>query len=242
MKLLEPDQFPRLTESDCIHIQTELAMEIVQSSALPLSAINTVAGVDLAYWREGDVERAVCCIAVIDCNTRRVIETQHLPGTVCFPYIPGCLAFRELPLVIRTAAKLSLWPDVFIFDGNGILHPRRMGLATHASFYLNTPTIGVAKRYFKIEGARLSPPDRLAGSYSDITNNSEILGRALRTHTDVRPVFVSVGNRMDIDTATALSLGLTDRESHIPLPTRCADLETHRWREEYKNARMSGEK
>ena len=160
-----------------------------------------------------------------------MVEKRQASGRVAFSYLPGCFAFRELPLVIAAAAKLREWPDIFVFDGNGILHPRSMGLASHASFYLNTPTVGMAKSYFKVEGARFDPPGPEAGMSSDIVREDRVLGRALRTRREVRPIFVSVGNWIDLDTACKLALALTDQESHIPIPTRYADLETHIQRE-----------
>ena len=235
MELLRPSEFSGLNEADCIKIQEELAGQVVQDGPLTLESIQTVAGVDLAYWREGDRERAVCCIVVIELPGRTVLETRWAAGDVTFPYIPGCLAFRELPLVLEAAALLEHWPDVFVFDGNGVLHPRSMGLAAHASFYLKTPCVGMAKSYFRVEGAEFSMPDPAAGSSSDIVKDGQVLGRALRTHQDVRPIVVSVGNWICLDTAAALALSLTDRESHIPIPTRYADLETHIRREQCRS-------
>lgn len=226
--------FSGLSEQDCIQIQRELSPKIVQRNALPPEDIRTVAGVDIAYWNENGAERAVCCIVVID-KSRAVIEKQYSAGEVDFPYIPGCLAFRELPLVVETAEKLEHKPDIFIFDGNGILHPRGMGLAAHASFYLEAPSMGIAKHYFKVEGAEFTMPSGARGSFSDITKDGRVLGRAVRTLESVKPVYVSVGNHIDIDAATMLALELTDEESHIPAPTRYADLETHIMRNKLKN-------
>ena len=150
--------------------------------------------------------------------------------------MPGFLAFRELPLILKTTELLESSPDLFIFDGNGYLHPRHMGIATHASFYLNKPTVGIAKTYFRADKKTdYTEPENEAGSYTDIVINGEIYGRALRTHKNVKPVFVSVGNCISLDTACALAMQLTDRESHIPIPTRLADLETHIEREAEMN-------
>lgn len=235
MNLLHPREFNKLSEEDCIEIQHRLSSQVVQHNMVEMEALQTVAGVDIAYWNEDRIERAVCCIVVIDCKTKLIIEKQHTEGVVEFPYIPGCLAFRELPLVIETAAKLQQKPDLYLFDGNGILHPREMGLATHASFYLEAPTLGIAKKYFCVDGAQFLMPEDQAGSYSDITKDGKILGRAIRTHTHVKPVFASVGNYVDLDTVTRLALMFTDLESHIPIPTRYADLETHIERERERN-------
>lgn len=226
--------FFKLSESECTEIQNELSSKIIHHCPLAFDEIKTVAGVDLAYWNNG-AEYAVCCIVIIDITSKTVTEKQWFVDEVKFPYIPGCLAFRELPLVVKAAEKLNQKPDVYMFDGNGILHPRHMGLASHASFYLDAPTVGVAKSYFRVEGASLIMPDNKKGSVSDITKNGEILGRAVRTQKDVKPIYISVGNYMDIDTASRLALTLTDEESHIPIPTRYADLETHKMRSELKN-------
>lgn len=234
MELLPISEFSGLTESECVAIQNKLSGEIMQSAPLAFEEIRTVAGVDLAYW-SGSAEYAVCCIVIIDVKSRQATEKRWSAGRVDFPYIPGCLAFRELPLVVETAEKLEQKPDVYLFDGNGILHPRRMGLAAHASFYLNTPTAGIAKHYFKVDGAEFAVPDIEKGSVCDITKDGDILGRIVRTQSDVKPIYVSVGNRIDIDTAVRLALTLTDSESRIPIPTRYADLETHIMRKELQS-------
>ena len=234
MKELKTSEFLNLSEEDCIQIQNDLSCKVVQNHIISLEKIKKVAGVDIAYWNEKEKEMAVCCIVVIDFQSKTIIEKQYSLGEINFPYIPGCLAFRELPLIMDTAVKLKSKPDIFLFDGNGILHPRYMGLATHASFYLETPTIGIAKKYFNVEGAQFTMPCHFVGAYSDIIKNKKIIGRALRTHKDVKPIFVSVGNNIDIDTATKLAMMLTEKQSHVPIPTRYADLETHVKRKEWK--------
>lgn len=234
MKLMDPKDFPNMGEADFIQIQKALTAEPDPGPCPALEDIRTVAGVDLAYWKVGEAEAAVCCVVVLDVETWTVLEEAWWADWVGVPYIPGCFAFRELPLVLPAAARLTWRPDLFLFDGNGLLHPRGMGLATHAAFYLDAPTAGVAKRYFQVEGAAYEPPEDRAGAWGDIRKGDRVLGRALRTHRDVKPVYLSVGRRMDLEVLTALALGLTDRESHIPLPTRLADLATHRRREELR--------
>lgn len=238
MNLLEINQFSTLSESDCIQIQQELSKYVVEKNIISLGDIQTIAGVDIAYWKKEKTEWAVCCIVVLDICKKTIIENKYATDKIKFPYISGCFAFRELPLVIQTAAQLNHKPDLFLFDGNGILHPRKMGLATHASFYLNAPTIGIAKRYFQVEGTQYCIPENTAGSYTDIIKEHKILGRAIRTHANVKPIFASVGNYLDIDTVTKLAIQLTDKESHIPIPTRYADLETHRRRTELLAAKL----
>lgn len=221
-----------MNESEYTAIQNELQKDISLCDSFELSEVRTVAGVDLAYWQKGEDEYAVCCIVVIDADTCRVIEKKHFSGRIEVPYMPGFLAFRELPLVLKTAELLETSPDIFVFDGNGYLHPRHMGIATHASFYLDKPTVGIAKTYFRVDKQTdYTEPENEAGSYTDIVIGGEVYGRALRTHKDVKPVFVSVGNHISLDTACKLAMKLTDKESHIPVPTRLADLETHIQRE-----------
>lgn len=219
-------------EEEYMAVQNELKKKIILADSFEISELKTVAGVDLAYWKEGESECAVCCIVVIDMETHEVLEKKHYSGKIEVPYIPGFLAFRELPLVLKTAEMLEIKPDIYIFDGNGYLHPRHMGIATHASFYLKKPTIGIAKTYFRVDKKTdYTDPENEAGSYTDIVIDGEVYGRALRTHKNVKPVFVSVGNNISIDTACELAMDLTAKESHIPIPTRIADLETHIERE-----------
>lgn len=218
-----------------IEIQNELAGKVSQKNNFIKSELKTIAGVDLAYWSEDGREKAVCCIVVMDIATHEILEKKHSSGVIEVEYMPGFLAFRELPLVLETAEKLKISPDIFMFDGNGILHDRKAGIATHASFSLGKACIGVAKTYFSVRHTEYEMPDIQAGSFTDIVIDGEVYGRALRTVQGVKPVFVSVGNYIDIDTATQITMELVDKkESHIPLPTRFADLETHVMRDKLK--------
>ena len=219
-------------QEEFLRQQNELRGRIEPADRLRMDSVKRIAGVDLAYWNRGDDEYAVCCIVVISLETHRVIEKQHVSGKIEVPYMPGFLAFRELPLILKTAALLKTSPDLYMFDGNGYLHPRHMGIATHASFYLDKPTVGIAKTYFRVDKKTdYTEPENEAGCFTDIVIDGEVYGRALRTHKDVKPVFVSVGNFISLDTACALAMELTDQESRIPIPTRLADLETHIARE-----------
>ena len=227
-------------EQEFLKIQNELREKISLEDSFRTEELRTVAGVDLAYWQFGGDEYAVCCIVVIDFKTHEVLEKKHFSGKIDVPYMAGFLAFRELPLVIKTAALLESSPDLFVFDGNGYLHPRRMGIATHASFHLGKPTVGIAKTYFRIDKKTdYTEPENSPGSFTDIIIDGEVCGRALRTHIDVKPVFVSVGNGISIDTACALAMELTEKDSHIPIPTRLADLETHIEREKASQAQKA---
>ena len=205
-------------EEKFAQIQNDLRQKISLEDSFSADALKTVAGVDLAYWQEGDTERAVCCI----------VEKKQCDGVIDVPYIPGYLAFRELPLVLKTVGLLENEPDLFIFDGNGYLHPRHMGIATHAALVMGRPAMGIAKTYFRVDKKTdYTEPAEDAGSYTDIVIDGEVYGRALRTHKGVKPVFVSAGSGISLDTACDIALRLTSKESHIPIPTRLADLETH---------------
>jgi len=226
-----------MTEEDYIKKQIELNSNIRCENTVNLSQVQTVAGVDLAYWKEEEQEYAVCCIVIINYNTFEVIERVSYADKIKVPYIPGCLAFREVPLFLETYKKVTMIPDVIFFDGNGYLHPRHMGLATHAGILIQKATVGIAKSYYKVGDVYFVMPANTAQAYTEIEWNGEHYGRVLRTHVNVKPIFLSVGNAIDINTATQMANRLTTRESHVPIPTRLADLMTHEKRKELTEKR-----
>lgn len=198
-----------------------------------LHNIKVVAGVDIAYFEKDNEDYGVCCIVLVDYETKNIIEKVQFLDKIEIPYIPGYLAFRELPLILEAAKRLKIDPDIYMFDGNGYMHYRHMGIATHASFYLNKPTIGVAKSYLKIEGRDFSMPENIVGDYTNIEINREIYGVALRTRENVKPVFVSCGNYIDLKTSIKITMDLIEKDSRLPVPTRYADLLTHESRKNY---------
>ena len=197
-------------------MQEKLTGKISLSNRIAMPEIKTISGVDLAYWEKDGSEYAVCCIVTLDYATRAVTETKHYSGEIKLPYKPGFLSFRELPLVLGAYDLLEQKPDLLMFDGNGYLHYRHMGIATHAALELNTPAIGIAKSYLKISGVDYSMPKNEAGAYTDIIIHGEVYGRALRTHQDVKPIFVSCGNWIDLDTATEITLSMVRRKADSP--------------------------
>ena len=217
-------------EAEFSAIQETLAQKIDLSNRLAVSEIETISAIDLAYWNKDEREYAVCCIVTIDCRTKVVTEVKHSIDEITVPYIPGFLSFRELPLILSTYKLLEHMPDLLMFDGNGYLHHRHMGIATHAAIELDKPAIGIAKSYLKIAGVDFIMPENEIGSFTDITINGEISGRALRTRKDVKPVFVSCGNWVSLDRATEITLSLVNSESRHPLPLRLADIETRKIR------------
>lgn len=214
--------------------QQKWQAQISLKNSFQLEDVRLVAGVDLAYWQEDEQEYGVCSIVVLDYETMEVLEEVAYYEKITVPYISGYLAFRELPLVLEAVKKLKLEPDLYMFDGNGYLHVRHMGIATHASFYLNKPTIGVAKNYFNIEGAVFNEPDKEKGAFELITVNEDIYGLVLRSRTDVKPIYVSCGNWIDLDTTKEIVLHFVQKDSRLPVPVRYADLATHRKRQEYR--------
>ncbi len=174
----------------------------------------TVAGLDSAY----DDGNVVAAVVVLDARTLQPIDTATARGTATFPYTPGLLAFRELPATIAALEKLDTTPDLLVCDGQGLAHPRRFGLACHLGLLTGLPTIGVAKTVW----GNYSEPDRERGASSDIVLDGEIVGRAVRTQPGIKPVYVSVGHRIDLDTACAQTLALAPTFRQ-PETTRQAD-------------------
>ncbi|MDI2586573.1 endonuclease V [Psychrobacillus sp. NEAU-3TGS] len=207
--------------------------EISLKNNFQLADIHLVAGIDIAYWTEGKADFGVCCIVVIDYISKQIVEEVEFCGQIDVPYIPGYLAFRELPLVKEAVKKLQSKPDLYMFDGNGYLHFRKMGIATHASFYLNKPTIGVAKSYLKIKDTDFYMPNNEAGSFTYIKVDGEIYGAALRTRKDVKPIFISCGNWIDLETSIIITLHFVENNSRLPITTRYADLATHESRKKF---------
>lgn len=213
-------------------IQSELLGRVNLENNFNKENISTVGGVDIAYWNRNEVSYGTCSIVIIDLKTKEIIETVYSYGKVAVPYMPGFLAFRELPLILKAAEKLKMIPDLYMFDGNGYLHYCHMGIATHASFFLDKPTIGVAKSYLKINNVDFTMPENIKGAYTDIIIDKEVYGRTLRTRKGVKPIFVSCGNWIDLDTSIEIVMKCVNDESRLPIPVRLADLETHKMRKQ----------
>jgi deoxyribonuclease V len=177
----------------------------------------TIAGLDVSY--EAGTRRAAASAAVLDMATLEVKESAVVHGEASFPYVPGLLAFREVPLLLEALGRLRRGPEVLVCDGYGVAHPRRFGLACHIGVLTGLPTFGVAKTPFVGEFSGLGFE---RGESSSLVERGEVLGRAVRTRTGVKPVFVSVGHRISLDEATCLTLCLS-RRYRIPEPIRIAD-------------------
>lgn len=174
------------------------------------------AGLDCAFSRDGTI--IVACAVVLKVPDFELIETTTALRKVTFPYIPGLLSFREAPACIAAVQKLSSAPDVFIIDGQGVAHPRRLGLAAHLGLFFDKPTVGCAKS--RLTGEFAEPPIE-KGAYSVLKDNNEVIGAVLRTRTNVKPVFVSVGNKCLLNDAIQIVLACTTRY-RLPEPARLA--------------------
>jgi deoxyribonuclease V len=185
------------------------------------AAPRTVAGLDVSYAGDGGGTgtRLAAAAVVLDAATLEVVEESVAVGTAAFPYVPGLFAFRELPALLDALRGLTTTPDLLVCDGFGVAHPRRFGLACHLGVLTGLPAIGVGKTAFV--GAYEQPGPR-RGDASPLLDGGEVVGRVLRTRDGVKPVFVSVGHRTDLDTACRHVLSLA-RGYRLPETTRRAD-------------------
>jgi deoxyribonuclease V len=204
------------SEAEAERIQQELRQRLDLDNCLDV-APTLVAGVDVSYDRVSP--RITAAAVVVDVTTGVEVESVVVPGEVSFPYLPGLLAFREVPILLAALDRLGCRPEVVICDGYGVAHPRRFGLACHLGVVTGLPTFGVAKTPFI---GRYDAPGARRGDWSALRDGDEVLGRVLRTQTDVKPVFVSVGHRTSLDQATALTLDLSPRY-RLPEVIRRAD-------------------
>ncbi|MFD5630708.1 endonuclease V [Streptomyces sp. NPDC127072] len=205
------------TEEQARAVQDELRGQVVRGEPGPLPGTVRVTGVDVAYDDERDVVAAAA--VVLDAVTLDVVAEATAVGRVSFPYVPGLLAFREIPTVMAALDALPCAPGLVVCDGYGLAHPRRFGLASHLGVLTGLATIGVAKNPFTFS---YEEPDARRGSASPLLADQEEVGRALRTQHGVKPVFVSVGHRTSLDNACAHTLALTPRY-RLPESTRRAD-------------------
>ncbi len=204
-----------LQPQEAIHLQQSLR-SLVRFEPLNLASVRHVAGVDVGFPQP---ETARAAIAVLSFPELRLVERATVETPLAFPYIPGLLSFREIPAVLMAIEKLSLLPEVFVVDGQGLAHPRRFGIACHLGVLLDLPTIGCAKSILVGRYASLAEP---VGSTADLLDGQEVLGAAVRTRQWVKPVFVSVGHRVDLVSAVELALKC-GRGYRLPEPTRLAD-------------------
>lgn len=205
-------------------IQEKLRNKVVlKSSFKSIGEIRSIAGCDVRY--DENKKRAYGSVVLLTFPELELVEKKGVMESSerIFPYLPGLLTFREGPILIAALKKLERSPDIIIFDGQGIAHPLRFGLATHMGLLLGLPTIGCAK---SILYGHCEEPVNLKGAYAFLKDKGgELMGAALRTRKNVKPVFVSQGYRIDLDQALDVILTCCKRE-RIPQPLGLAHLET----------------
>ena len=192
----------------------EMLAHRVQELPLP-GPIRTVAGIDVSFPEQGIARASVVVLSFPDQVPQRQVTAEQ---PVRFPYVPGLLSFREVPVVLEAIRKLESTPDVLICDAHGRAHFRRLGLASHLGLLLDHPTIGCAKS--RLVGTFQQPAPQ-KGERTLLMEGEEVLGAVLRTRTGVRPVFVSIGHRIDLQTAIEVVLVCATRY-RLPEPTRLA--------------------
>ncbi|WEH30817.1 endonuclease V [Streptomyces sp. AM 3-1-1] len=214
--LRTPADWPR-TETEARAAQETLRARLVRDEAGPAPGTVPLTGVDVAYDDARDLVAAAA--VVLDPGGRTVLGRATAVGRVAFPYVPGLLAFRELPAVLAALDRLPVAPGVVVCDGYGVAHPRRFGLAAHLGVLTGLPVFGVAKNPFLFTH---EAPGEERGARAPLLDGAEEVGAALRTRTGVKPVYVSAGHRVTLDTACAHTLALTPRY-RLPETTRRAD-------------------
>ncbi|MGN9842749.1 endonuclease V [Nonomuraea sp. H19] len=180
------------------------------------TAFTLVAGLDVHYHGSDDLAAAVVVLAA---GTLEVVEQVVAHGKAAFPYVPGLFAFRELPALVEALERLTVTPDLLVCDGYGLAHPRGFGLACHLGVLTGLPALGVGKTPFV---GTHETPGAERGAWTPIIHEGATVGRALRTQRGVKPVYVSQGHRISLDTATTQVLRLTPRY-RLPEPIRHAD-------------------
>ena len=195
-------------------LQEQLAEKVVTETDFAAGAVRTVAGVDVSFRR--DLARAA--VVVLGFPELEPVDCGLAEAPVSFPYVPGLLAFREGPAVMAALEKLSIWPDLFIFDAHGLAHQRRLGLASHLGVVLDWPSIGCAKS--RLTGAHEEPGD-LVGDWVPLLDGDETIGAVVRSRAKVKPLFVSSGHRVDLMTAIDFVLRCC-RGYRLPETTRYA--------------------
>ncbi|MFO1519721.1 MAG: deoxyribonuclease V [bacterium] len=200
---------------EAAHLQKELSALVIRRD--DFDSIRTLAGVDLSLHPNG--EEAFAGVIVYEYPSLKELTRVWAQAPLPFPYIPGLLSFREGPVLQKAFVKLKSLPDLIVFDGQGIAHPRRLGIASHMGLLLDRPSIGCGKsllcgKYGELKFER--------GSTADLVHDGEKVGVALRTRDGVNPVFVSLGHRISLETSVEIILQCHSGY-RIPLPTREAD-------------------
>jgi len=202
-----------LTPRQAVQAQLALAQKIVREDTG--EPVHTIAGIDVGIRNKETMHAAVVVFTYPELEQLQVATAER---PLNYPYVPGLLTYREAPSALAALGELNAAPDVLMFDGQGIAHPRRMGLAAHLGVLLGVRSIGCAKS--RLTGTHDDPSED-KGAYTFLYDGDEIIGAVLRTRTRVRPVYVSIGNKMSLPASIELVLGSCTRY-RLPEPTRWA--------------------
>jgi deoxyribonuclease V len=208
-----------VSPAEARRIQADLAGRVDLNDAISLDAIEIVAGVDNTYITHDGKTTAGAVVVALTFPAMEIVETAFAWQPIAFPYVPGLLSFREAPAVLAAYGDLSVQPDVFLFDGQGYAHPRRLGLASHLGLFLERPTIGCAKSRLVGE---YDEPERVFGAHTPLVDRGEVVGAAVRTRPRHKPLFVSPGHMISVETAVDLALACCRDGAFLPEPTRLA--------------------
>lgn len=207
-----------LQQEEAIALQKELASRIIRTDQLP-DKVQYVAGVDMALNEETNMARAA--VVLLTYPEMEIVEKHVYEEPVRMPYIPGLLSFREIPCILGAFARLKTQPDLVMVDGQGIAHPRYLGIASHLGLWLDLPTIGCAKSILRGKYDEQALSDEV-GAWLPLIYKKETIGAALRTRSHVKPMIISLGHRISLETSIRYVLAC-GRGYRLPEPTRQAD-------------------
>lgn len=205
----------QLTPAQAREVQQRLRAYVITEDRL--GPVRTVAGVDVGFEDHGAVTRAA--VVALSFPALEPVASAIARRPTCFPYVPGLLSFRELPAVLDALQTLTAEPDLLLCDGQGIAHPRRLGIASHLGVLIDRPTIGVGKS--RLCGQFGTVPEQ-RGGWTPLRDGSEIIGAVLRTRVGVKPLFISSGHRVSLATAIHYVMACTGHY-RLPETTRQAD-------------------
>jgi deoxyribonuclease V len=205
-----------LTTTEAKNLQNRLALDVCRTGSV--IEPRYIAGIDVSVNRFKKTGRAA--VVILDYPGLAVVEIKVFAGEIPFPYVPGLLSFREAPLIIEAFEKIKHTPELIMVDGQGIAHPRQLGIAAHLGLLFDIPTIGVAKSRLCGE---FEEPAAAAGNFEELKDNNESIGVVLRTKDKVKPLFISIGNKISIEDAIFWVMRCC-KGYRLPEPTRLAHL------------------
>ena len=203
------------TVAEAKKIQEKLRNQVITQDCL--GQVHYVAGTDVGFKDNYAITQSA--VAVLSFPELELVETAITEIPTTFPYIPGYLSFREIPAILKAMEKLQILPDLILCDGQGLAHPRRFGLACHLGVLLDIPTIGVAKSLL-IGKHETLPPEK--GSWTPLIDKDETIGIVLRSRTNVKPIYVSIGHKISLPTAREYTIKCLSKY-RLPETTRWAD-------------------